>query len=91
MGSMTQSPSEVLDYPVDFSRWLESGDTLTVATSVAVTGSATASATVDVSDDTARVWLEGGADGDAAKVTVTAVTAGGRTKQHCFTVNIRNC
>jgi len=91
MGSMSQTPSEVLDYPIDYSRLLESGDTLTGSTTVAVSGSDTASATVDVSDDTARVWLQGGADGDAVKVTVTAVTAGGRTMQHCFIVNIRNC
>lgn len=41
--------------------------------------------------DTAKIWLSGGTTGDTATLSVIANTVGGRTKENCFDVRIRDC
>lgn len=41
--------------------------------------------------DAAKVWLSGGATGDSATLSVIAKTVGGRTKEQCFSVRIKEC
>lgn len=89
--SQTKAPADHLDYEISYERWLNAGDTVQSATA-AHTGSETLVITaVQVMQQTVTVWVQGGADGDIARITVDAVTAQGRTKQVCFDLRIRDC
>lgn len=88
-----KKPSDRLDYDVDFSRWLPSGDTIaTASATVASTGTATAALDgVTWSTTVVKVWVKAGTDGETAEIEVTVTTTGGRTKKQCFKVRIRDC
>jgi len=86
--NVSKDPADRLDYDVDYSRWLPAGDTISSATA-AITGSTAVADQVDVSSDAVKVWIAGGAAGDTAVVTLTAVTAQGRTKEISFRLRIR--
>jgi hypothetical protein len=80
-----KDPNAVLDYYVDWTRWLN-GDT--IATSVW-----TVTAGLTVANDThtttaATVWLSGGTVGETYKVTNRITTTGGRTEDRSFDVKI---
>jgi hypothetical protein len=71
-----KDPQAVLDYEVDWSAWLPSGDTITAATWTATDG-----ITMDSSaftDTKATVWLSGGTENVTYNLTCHIVTAAGR-------------
>jgi len=80
-------PAEVKDYDVDFSIWLEDGDTIDTATAAIDGGTAVIDQT-EFSETSVKVWISGGADGDSAVVTTTVVTANGITKQFAFRLRV---
>ena len=87
MKKFTQQPNEVLDYDIDLTEWIATGDS--VQSTVA---SAEAGLTVTVSNGTTttpKIWCSGGATGTTYKVTVTITTKGGRTKEIDFKVSVR--
>ncbi|MBT7081600.1 MAG: hypothetical protein HN842_11825 [Gammaproteobacteria bacterium] len=87
MKKFTQQPNDVLDYDIDLSEWVATGDTITSTTASADTG-----LTVSVSNGTTttpKIWCSGGADGTSYKVTVTVVTNDGRTKEIDFRLSVR--
>lgn len=141
-----KTDDDVLDYDVDFYRWMPDGDTVASITTkitnrapeVAITSelatppttpvngasylvvpTATGAwagkegyiATTDNNGTTwtfstkkhvivdkfsftitsAKIWLSGGAEGDNVTLSVIATTDGGRTKELCFAVRIREC
>ncbi|MRX32806.1 hypothetical protein H5P29_00845 [Aminobacter sp. MDW-2] len=88
---MTKAPAEVLDYDVDFGRWLPDGDSITSAVAVVAPGTAVAVTLTEHSDTTAKTWVSGGADGQTAHITLTITTMGGRTKEVCFRLRIKEC
>lgn len=90
IGTMTKAPADVLDFEIDFSRWLPMGDIIVSATATVEAGAVALDQT-DHSETQVRVWLSGGAQGDAGPVTVTAVTQGGRTKAECFRIRVDRC
>lgn len=90
LGTITKSPSDVLDYDADFVRWLIDGDTVTSAVA-SITGSSVVVDAVDVSDDRVKIWLSGGASGDAGTLTLIATTMQGRTKEVCFRLRVKGC
>lgn len=80
-----KDPNAVLDYYVDWTRWLN-GDT--IATSVW-----TVAAGLTIANDThtttaAIVWLSGGTVSETYKVTNRITTTGGRTEDRSFDVKI---
>ncbi|WP_437416364.1 phage fiber-tail adaptor protein [Sinorhizobium meliloti] len=87
---MQKAPADVLDFDIDFSRWLREADRITGATSE-LSGTTATIVRTDFTDSTARVWLADGTDGDSGLVTTTVVTEQGRTKQFCFNIKIREC
>lgn len=87
---MTKQPADVLDYDVDFVRWLPPGDRIISALSTIDDATAVIDRT-DFSDTAAKVWISGGLDGENGKVSLTIVTLEGRTKQFCFNLKIREC
>lgn len=81
-----QDPGALLDYTLDWSDWLGT-DTITGAT-FAVSGM-----TVNASgftSFTATVWLSGGTDGADYAVTCRITTAGGRTDERTFLLQVRS-
>lgn len=84
-------PDEVLDYVIDFTRWLSTGDTIQ---SVAGTVSSTESGTVAIDstshdEATATAFVSAGIDGETATVTLQVVTALGRTKEGFFKIRVK--
>jgi hypothetical protein len=83
-----KSPDDRLDYDVDFSRWLSAGDSI-----LSVNVNATEGVTVDSFVSTGsvvKIWLSGGIDGATSHVNTTIETVGGRTKEHCFRLRIKD-
>lgn len=80
----TKQPSEFKDYDIDYSVWLSDPvDTLfDVTTSVeCVSTPGNTSLTVqrvDMTQQTVKLWVAGGASGEKYKITVRATTTGGR-------------
>lgn len=88
LGVVEKQPVEILDYDVDFSRWLVD-DTISSATvTIAPAGSLTLHA-LDVEPTLTKVWLSGGTNGVSYKVEVTVNTNGGRTGQVEFRVRVK--
>lgn len=89
---MQKAPADVLDYDIDFARWLPSADRIIAASSTisAVTTTMTATVTAtEFTDTTATVWLSGGADGETGLVSTVVTTNLGRTKKFAFLIKIR--
>lgn len=82
---------DILDYTIEYDRWLTEGDFISNASCVFDDGSETLVLDeVVFSDQKVTVWLSGGADGESIEVTVTAETNGGRTKIESFKLRIRD-
>ncbi|OMP69954.1 hypothetical protein BV900_22880 [Agrobacterium tumefaciens] len=87
---MVKKPVDVLDYDIDFARWLPSPDRLSGAASTITNSTAVVDRT-EYTDTNAKVWISGGALGETASVTVTVTTHEGRTKQFVFNLKIKEC
>lgn len=87
---LIKAPEDVLDYDVDFARWLPESDVLDTATTE-VTGSSLTVTSIDVSQTQVRVWVEGGAATETAEIELVVTTAQGRTKSVCFRIRIKDC
>lgn len=85
---MLKDPSDVLDYAVDWSRWLTDGDTVTASTWDVPAG-LTKGADSHASGK-ATVWLSGGTAGQQYVVTNHITTTQGRQADKSLTVNVRN-
>ena len=86
MTTFTKDPDAVLDYSIDWSKWLAGDQIQTSDWSVSGTGLQAS----DESNTTTRatVWLSGGALGQSYTVTNRITTSGGRTDDRSFTVKI---
>lgn len=81
----TKDPNAVLDYSVDWTRWLY-GDTIANSAWV-VPGGLTK--VVDTSTtNVVTVWLSGGEVGQSYTVTNRITTAGGRTEDRSFIIAV---
>lgn len=91
LGTKQKSSSDVLDYDVSYEAWLTDDDTITtVTTEVSPSGELEVD-TVQVSSPEVKVWVSGGVNGETYDVTVTAATSGGRVKEQCFRIRVRDC
>lgn len=100
LGTFIKQPAEYLDYDIDFSEFLSSGDTLQatgsppvpspLSVTVAPSG-ITIGPTFVINNGTGiKQWLSGGTNGVRYKVTLTATTNGGRIKQVEFVVRVKD-
>jgi len=85
---------EVLDYVVDWTLRLESGDTISTSTweFADTAGESPPDLTIDSETETAAlatVWLSGGTEGLTYELTNRIVTAGGRTMDQTVKLKIR--
>jgi hypothetical protein len=83
-----KDPNEVLDYEIDWSARLKSGDTISAASWITPAG-----ITVDsnsFTDTTVTVWLSGGTLNDVYTITSRVVTSGGRTMDQSVQLKIKD-
>lgn len=89
-GTRFKQPEDRLDYDVDFSRWLaDYNDTITSA-AVSISDGGVSLDSYNFTETVVKSWLSGGVHGETVTVTVDIVTAGGREKQVCFRVRIKD-
>ena len=79
----TKDPNAVLDYTLDWTKWLD-GDTIDTATFTVPDGLTLDDSTNDTVLATA--WLSGGTAGTSYVVRCRITTAGGRTEDRSFTI-----
>lgn len=89
-----KQPSEVQDYDVDFAPWLTGlADTISsfvvAAEAVGDVGTQPDVDAVAHIGNRIKVWLSGGTDGAACKVTVRVTTVGGRVKEDEIIVKVK--
>jgi hypothetical protein len=73
-----KDPDEVLDYDINWSKRLASGETISTSTWSVVSGSVTINSDATSSPRT-KVWLQGGSLGETCKVQNRVVTSASRT------------
>jgi len=83
MNTFTKQPADVLDYGVDLTKWLVTGDTVS-SSSAAVSPSGLTISVTNGTTSEPKVWASGGANGTEYQITLTVVTTGGRTKEFEF-------
>jgi hypothetical protein len=87
MTSYTKDPNAVLDWKVDWTAWLASGETITTSTWIVPTGITKDSDTH--TGTAATVWLSGGTVNVSYEVTNRVVTSAGRTDDRTIRINVR--
>ena len=88
LGNFTKQPVDVLDYDIDYSQWLTTGDNVE-SINVAVEPSGLTVDNTFVNDPRVKIYLSGGTDGTTYKITVTTTTADGRVKQDEFKLKVK--
>lgn len=79
-----KDPNAVLDWEVDWSQWLATGETITASTWTVPTGLTMQSNTF--TPTAATVWLSGGTVGNDYVVTNQIATNAGRTDDRSITI-----
>ena len=86
--NFTKDPQAVLDYTVDWTKWLdEVGDA--IETSVWIVPTGLTKVTETNTSKLATVWLSGGTVGTNDTVTNRITTVGGRTDDRSITIRVR--
>lgn len=87
----TKDPDAVLDYLVDWSAWLPTGDTITASTFTVNSEDDGAIVVDDTLFDstTTTVWLSGGVAGEKYTVTNHITTADGREDDRSITISVK--
>lgn len=89
IASFTKDPDDVLDYSVDWTRWLD-GDTVATSTWLASVPAGLTPSNDDEADGVTVVFLAGGTDGVDYKVANRITTAGGRTVEVTIQIRVRD-
>lgn len=89
LGTYPKQPLERLDYDIDFSEWLSTGDTIVSASVIAATGIVAEAPLVDATQKIVKVWITGGTSGGTYKIQVTAITSEGRIKEGEIRIKVR--
>jgi hypothetical protein len=82
----TKDPASRLDYPIDWSDWLEDGDTITVSAWTVPAGITVA--TSSNTTTTATVWLTGGTLGQTYELVNHITTAAGREEDQTLLIKM---
>lgn len=84
----SKDPNDVLDYDVDWSRRLDSGDTISTATFSLTTDAGLTIASQSNTTTVAKVWLSGGTAALTGEILCRIVTANGRTMDQSVSLPI---
>lgn len=79
-----KDPQAVLDYTIDWSKWLRTDSILTVAWTL---DAGVSNAGQYNSPTTTTIWVSGGVDGNPYLLTCKVVTLGGRVERRTFQLN----
>ena len=90
MNIFFKQPPEVLDYDIDLSSWMPSGDTISAVSVVSSSPADLVVQTFSSTDTSVKIWLLGGTDGNTYKVTATITTAQGRVKEIDFKIRVKD-
>jgi hypothetical protein len=93
-----KDPQEVLDYTIDWSEWLVSGDTINAVTVTTPTGiSTTTSGTPQtpagptvISGVATKIWVAGGTAGTSYNIACRVTTVGTRQGERSITIQVRD-
>ncbi len=90
LGRRLQTPDETKQYSIDYSDWLDVGETLTAATVVA-TPTIPSPVTIVVNRFATSInfFVSGGSAGVRYKLIATVTTTNGQTKQDDITIEVR--
>lgn len=83
--TFTKDPNAVIDYSLDWTRWLD-GDA--IATSEWIVPDGLVKVTDSRTTKIATVWLSGGLAGQSYTITNRITTTGGRTEDRSFAVKV---
>jgi hypothetical protein len=83
--TFTKDPHAVLDYTVDWTRWL-AGDT--IATSTWLVPAGLTKQADSKTSTAATVWLSGGTAGQSYTVTNRITSGAGRTEDRSFSIRV---
>ena len=86
MSMLLKTEAEVLDYGVDWSGWLETGDQIQTSSWAVEAGLTVGGQQHD--DASATIWLSGGAAGTRYWVTNRITTTAGRTAERAFRLRV---
>lgn len=86
IASYIKDPSAKLDYSIDWSEWLPTGDAISTATWT-VTGATLVSSST--ASGIATAWIEGGTEGTDATATCRVTTTAGRIDERTIRIQIR--
>ena len=89
LGTFQKQPAELIDYDVDYSEWLTTGDNVQSA-DVSASPSGLVIESTFINDLRIKIWISGGTDKVNYKITVTMTTAEGRIKQDEFKINVKD-
>lgn len=90
LGTVRKRPDDLLDYDVQFERWLSDGDTITDASALPDPTGLSIDR-VEIFGDVVKVWISGGEVGASHRINVTATTAQGRVKEVTFNLRVTEC
>lgn len=71
---ITKRAADVKDWTLDFTDFLETGETIADATAVASTGLTVTATNIVATDTGVQIWLSGGTAGETYTITVTVTT-----------------
>lgn len=86
LGTLKKDPNATLDYQVDWSSWMASGDT--ISASVWIVDSGISQVTTTYTDMTTTIWLSGGTAGSSYNITNRITTSDGRIDDATFTIDV---
>jgi len=88
MTSFTKDPDAILDYSIEWSKWL-AGDQIQKS-AWTVSDPALEAANDSNTPTRTTVWLSGGGAGQSYTVTNRITTSGGRTDERSFTIQVQD-
>jgi len=87
MNIFSQQPADILDYGVDLTKWLVTGDTV-ISSTVSVSPSGLDAVVTQGTTSQPKAWISGGVDDTEYQVTLTVITNGGRKKEFEFKIAV---
>ena len=92
LATVEKNPFDLLDYDIDYIRWLRDQDAIISAEAAVESSDVTFQVgLVEFNDEVVKVWVSGGVDGEQSDIRVDAMTELGRLKRVCFQMRIRDC
>lgn len=85
----SKDPNEVLDYQIDWTARLASGETISTSTFTVASGTVVKDSSSYLAG-VATVWLSGGADGEVCTILNRITTSAGRTYDQSVKLRIRS-